>query len=164
MTIKRLVSILLLAASLSAFGENYSYSFRNTPLADALARIAREHPSLNLNFIYNDLEHYHVSAEIDTDNAAEAVRKAVGRNPVSVVVRRNAIYVEALQKGRYRYTGRALSESGESVPYANVMLLAPKDSAVITRRDRRQGILLHTLRPHGHDSQAQQCRTPHHIP
>ena len=55
-----------------------------------------------------------------------------GRNPVSVVVRRNAIYVEALQKGRYRYTGRALSESGESVPYANVMLLAPKDSAVIT--------------------------------
>lgn len=132
MTIKRLVSILLLAASLSAFGENYSYSFRNTPLADALARIAREHPSLNLNFIYNDLEHYHVSAEIDTDNAAEAVRKAVGRNPVSVVVRRNAIYVEALQKGRYRYTGRALSESGESVPYANVMLLAPKDSAVIT--------------------------------
>ena len=26
MTIKRLVSILLLAASLSAFGENYSYS------------------------------------------------------------------------------------------------------------------------------------------
>ncbi len=45
MTIKRLVSILLLAASLSAFGENYSYSFRNTPLADALARIAREHPN-----------------------------------------------------------------------------------------------------------------------
>ncbi len=123
---------IILAIPFQADAGRFDFRFRNTPLSEALSEIARADPKLNLNFIYNELENYRVNADINTDDGADAVRKAVGRNPVSVIVRRKSIFVEAMQKGKYRFTGRAVGENGQPVPYANVMLLTPKDSVVIT--------------------------------
>ena len=33
----------------------YEYNFRNTPISQALVKIARENPDVNLSFIYKDL-------------------------------------------------------------------------------------------------------------
>ena len=84
------------------------------------------------DLIYDELESYTTSARIDTDDPYEAIRSVVGQNPVTVVRNKDRFYVEALQKGRFRFTGRAAGSEGEPVVSATVLLLAPADSAVIT--------------------------------
>lgn len=130
---KRYLALALCAlACLSAYALKYEYRFSDTPLSTALTRILREHPELRLSFIYDELDNYRTSAHIDTDNGLEAVRKVASMLPVRVSQSRSGIYVEAMQRGVFRYTGRALGDGGEGVPHATVMILAPKDSTVLT--------------------------------
>ncbi len=120
------------AVALAALGSVYSYRFDAEPLSKALVAISRDHPDITVSFIYDELESYTTSARIDTDDPYEAIRSVVGQNPVTVVRNKDRFYVEALQKGRFRFTGRAAGPEGEPVVSATVLLLAPADSAVIT--------------------------------
>lgn len=127
--------ILLLSAMLcvmAVHAEIFHYNFKNTPLSEALDRMAEDHPSLYLNYIYNELGNYRTSATINTDNPYEALRQAIGLNPVSVMQKGDRFFVEALQHGTFRYTGRAIGKEKEPVEAATVILLSPKDSTVLT--------------------------------
>lgn len=129
---KTALLIVALLCSVAAMADTFSYNFRSTRLADALTRIAEDHPSLRINFIYNELDKYRTSAHINTDDPYDALRHTVGLNPVTIAERDGRFYVEALQHGRYVYTGRVISTDQEPVAGATVMLLAPKDSTVLT--------------------------------
>lgn len=109
----------------------FEYDFDSQRLSDALTRVADEHPDLCLNFIYNELDNYDTSAKILTDDVYDALLTLVGKNPVSVLRYGDKYYVEALQRGEFTYSGRAIDGEGEPVA-ATVLLLAPKDSTVIT--------------------------------
>ena len=109
------LSVLTVAA---AYAHKYEYKFRNTPISQALVKVA-ENPDVNLSFIYKDLDNYTTSARISTDNIYEAVRMIVGLNPISVVRTDGCIYVEALQHGRYLYTGSVIGSDGEPVAAAS---------------------------------------------
>ena len=126
----------MLICAMSAFAmagaETFSYRFSSTPLPKAIQRIMENHPDLDINFIYDELENYSTSATVRADNAYDALRQAVGLNPVTVVKARNTYYVEALQRGKYVYKGQAIGTDGEPVAAATVMLLAPRDSTVLT--------------------------------
>lgn len=78
------------------------------------------------------LENYTTSATVNADNAYSALRQTIGLNPVSVIKSKNTYYVEARQHGKYTYTGKAIGTDNEPVVAATVMLLAPKDSTVVT--------------------------------
>lgn len=127
-----LTIILAVAPLLQAAARVFSYRFDNTPVAEALVMIGRDHPELNLSFIYKELDHYRTSASIDTDDVMEALRMLVGQNPVSVVRNESGFYLEALQHGKYIYSGRAAGGDSMPVAGATVMLLNPRDSTVIT--------------------------------
>lgn len=129
---RSLLTFLAGVALINSYASDYRYSFKNTPVSQALALISKEHPEVNLSFIYNQLEDYKISADIDTDNLADAIRQIVAYNPISVIETGDVIYIEALQQGKFKYTGRVIDEHGETVPFATVMLLVPKDSTVIT--------------------------------
>lgn len=130
---KFLLSILVVLVSFVASSANpYTYSFNNTPISEAMVRISKEHPEINISFIYKDLDNYKTSAKIHEDDAYEALRRTIGLNPVSVIKKDNNYYVEALQHGKFRYMGQAIGSDNEPVVAATVMLLAPKDSTVIT--------------------------------
>lgn len=127
--------IIFLASLQVAFGlcaETYAYRFSDTPLSEALAKISEDHPEANINFIYNEIESYHTSARISTDSPLEAVREAVGLNPVTVTRLGGAIFAEAMQHGRYLYHGRVRNSAGEGIEGATVMFLAGKDSVMVT--------------------------------
>lgn len=109
----------------------FEYAFQNTPVAEAIVRISKDHPNLSISFIYKELDSYRTSATICTDDAYEALRQAVGLNPVSVIRKDNDYYIEALQHGKFVYIGTAVGDDNEPVA-AMVMLLAPGDSSVIT--------------------------------
>lgn len=130
---KRLV--ILFAAMLcvaTAFAQKFSYRFNHTPLADALVQIAGQHPDIHINFIYNELDKYTVSATIHTNDAYDMLRQLIGLNPVSVISSGGRYYVEALQHGKFSYRGRVLDEEHQPAPGTTILLLAPKDSTVIT--------------------------------
>ncbi len=110
----------------------FSYRFDATPLPKAIQRIIEDHPELEINFIYNELENYFTSATVSSDNALDALRQTVGFNPVSVTKSKDTYYLEALQHGRFSFIGRAASSDSEPVVAATVMLLTPKDSTFIT--------------------------------
>lgn len=130
---KKLFLLFVVAlCAMTASADRFDYRFNSLRLSEALTRMAEDHPTLHINFIYNELDNYLTSARIRTDNVYEALRQMVGQNPVTVVHHDGSYYVEALQHGRYVYTGRAVGDDGEPVSSAVVMLLAPKDSTVIT--------------------------------
>ena len=129
-------TVLTLALALiSVFTANaykYTYNFSNTPISRAIVTISKDHPDINISFIYKELDNYRTSARVRTDIAYEALKQTVGLNPVSVTEQRGNYYVEAFQRGKYIYRGRVVGADKEPVAAATVMLLAPKDSAVVT--------------------------------
>lgn len=125
-----LFAVMLCVATV--FAQKFSYCFNHTPLADALVQIAGQHPDIHINFIYNELDKYPVTATIHTDDVYAMLRQLIGLNPVSVISSGDRYYVEAMQHGRFVYRGRILGDDNEPVAAATVMLLAPKDSTVLT--------------------------------
>ena len=117
---------------LMADAKTFSYQFNSTPLPKAIRELMEGHPELDINFIYNELETYKTSATVKADDAYDALRQTIGLNPVTVVRSRNTYYLEALQHGKYVYTGKTVGTDSEPVVAATVMLLAPKDSTVLT--------------------------------
>lgn len=117
---------------ISAGAHNYSYRFNNTPISEAIVRISKDHPDINISFLYKELDNYRTSAKVDTDDPYEALRRTIGLNPISVIKYKDDYYIEALQHGKFCYTGTAIGSDNEPVAAATVMLLAPKDSTVIT--------------------------------
>lgn len=124
--------VLAVMTCISANAYKYSYSFDNTPVSEAIARLGKDHPDVNISFIYKELDSYRISATINTDDVYEVLRQIIGRNPISLIHKRGNYYIEALQHGRYCYTGRTVATDSEPIAGATVMLLVPGDSAVIT--------------------------------
>lgn len=117
---------------ISAQAYKYSYTFRQTPISEAIVRISKDHPDINISFIYKELDNYQTSASVQTDDPYDALRHAIGLNPITIVKKDNNYYIEALQHGKFCYTGQAVGSDNEPVAAATVMLLAPTDSTVIT--------------------------------
>ena len=131
---KKIILTIILAVMtyISASAYEYNYSFSNTPISEAIVRISKDHPDVNISFIYKELDNYKTSARILNDDAYDALREIVGLNPISIIKKNKNYYIEALQHGKFCYTGRAIGSDSKPVVAATVMLLAPKDSAVIT--------------------------------
>lgn len=129
-------AIMTLISALSVFftagAYQYSYNFNDTPISQAILCISKDHPDVDISFIYEELDNYRTSARVKTDDTYEALRQIIGLNPVSVLEQQGNYYVEALQHGRFIYRGRVVGSDNEPVAAATVMLLAPKDSTVIT--------------------------------
>ena len=125
-----LIAVMLCVAT--AFAQKFSYRFNHTPLADALVQIAEQHPDIHINFIYNELDKYPITATVHTNDAYDMLRQLIGLNPVSVISSGGRYYIEALQHGKFCYRGRVLDEEHQPAPGTTIMILAPKDSTVIT--------------------------------
>lgn len=124
--------ITVVMSFISAGAYDYSYSFSNTPISEAIVGISKDHPEINISFIYKDLDNYRTSAKVSSDDPYEALRQTVEFNPVSVIRKGRNYYIEVLQHGKFLYTGQAVGSNGEPVVAATVMLLSTNDSTVIT--------------------------------
>lgn len=113
----RIILTIIMAAMtiISAAAHQYTYSFNDTPVSEAIVRVSKDHPDVSISFIYKELDDYHTSAKIDTDDPYEALRGIVGLNPITITAKNGAFYIEALQRGKFRYTGRAIGSDKEPV-------------------------------------------------
>lgn len=124
--------IIAVISIISAEAHEYSYSFKNTPVSEAIVKISKDHPEVNISFIYKDLDNYKTSANIHTDNIYDTLRQVVGINPISIIRKDHNYYIEALQHGKFCYTGRVIGSDNEPVVAATIKLLNPEDSTMIT--------------------------------
>lgn len=125
-------AVIMIFTLITAHAQKYVYKFDDTPVSTALSRIGRENPELSLSFIYKELDRYRTSAKVSSDNAYEAVKSIIGFNPITVTAKGDALYVEALQQGKYEYKGNLTGNNREPVASATILLLNPSDSTVIT--------------------------------
>lgn len=130
---KYILTILLtVVIPVSACAYKYVYSFDNTPISEALLQISKDHPEINISFIYKELDNYKTISKVNSDDTYDALRQVVGLNPVSIIKKDGSYYIEALQHGKFRYTGKVEGKDHEPVVAATVMLLSPNDSTVLT--------------------------------
>ncbi|MBD5194857.1 MAG: hypothetical protein HDS87_03940 [Bacteroidales bacterium] len=127
-----LTLIIAVATFISAASAKYSYKFANTPLSEAIVKISKDHPEINISFIYKELDRYRTSAIVNTDDPYSALCQTVSPNPVSVIENGRSYYIEAMRKNRDRYEGRVIGSDSEPVVAATVVLLNPVDSTFIT--------------------------------
>lgn len=127
-----LTIILAVTTFISAGAYKYAYSFDNIPISEALVRISKDNPDVSISFIYKELDNYRTSARIQTDDIYDALCEVRGLNPISIIKKNRNYYIEALQHGKFCYTGRVIGGDDEPVSAATVMLLASNDSTVIT--------------------------------
>ncbi|MDE6542560.1 MAG: carboxypeptidase-like regulatory domain-containing protein [Muribaculaceae bacterium] len=130
---RTIITIIMAVITLiPASADKYLYNFRNTPISEAIVRISKEHPEVNIFFIYNELDDYTTSAEINTEDTYEALRSAVGVNPISVVQRGDNFYVEALQHGDYTIHGCVVDGEAEPIVAGVVYILSTDGAKPVT--------------------------------
>ena len=131
---KRLSFILLLCAIVSVAGaQKITHTFQDIPLSDALKYIQEQATDYNITFIYDELEDFRVTTHIRNKSVPEAILQIVGFYPVRVVKSgKHEIYVECTHKTDRHLTGTVIDEQGQPVAYANIAVLNPADSTLLS--------------------------------
>lgn len=121
------VSILLtLLITAASWAGNYRYTFKNVPLSAALAQLGKEHPDLNIGFLYRDMAGLKVTADVDSDTPDGAISQIIAGLPVSCTYKNGCYYLQ--RKPVRRYHGRLVDESGAPVESASVIFVSERDS------------------------------------
>ena len=131
---KRLSFILLLCAIVSiASAQKITHTFQNVPLSEALKYIQEQATDDNITFIYDELEDFRVTTHIQNKSVPEAILQIVGFYPIRVVKSgKHEIYVECTHKTDRHLTGTIIDEQSQPVAYANIALLNPADSTLLS--------------------------------
>jgi len=92
-----------------------------------------------ISFLYNELEDFRITTSVHHKTIPEAIRQMIGFYPIRMTVEpgianpsQQEIIVECPQKTAPRYKGTVIDEQGQPVAYANIALLSPQDSTLIT--------------------------------
>ena len=131
---KRISFILLLCAIVSvASAQRIAHTFQDVPLSDALKYIQEQATDYNITFIYDELEDFRVTTHIQNKAVHDAILQIVGFYPVRVVKSgKHEIYVECTHKTDRHLTGTIIDEQGQPVAYANIAVLNPADSTLLS--------------------------------
>lgn len=122
----------MLSVAFCAQAENVTKSYVDTPITDVLRDIDSIYAAGNINFIYNELEDFTVTAKIDKKSITGAIYEVIGFYPIRVTFKEGDYYLECWHKEPNRMKGRLLDENMKPVEFANVQLFNPEDSTFIT--------------------------------
>ncbi len=125
---------LLLAGHTGAQQLNRKYN--NVSLSDALRQLGEQQTDYTIMFLYNELEDFRITTTVNNKTLPEAIEQMIGFYPIRVTTSNDdngrKIFVECVQKADNRYKGTVVDEQGLPVAYANIALLAPHDSTLMT--------------------------------
>ncbi|MCR5077733.1 MAG: outer membrane beta-barrel protein [Prevotella sp.] len=129
---RRYFLILLLCAIVcGAVAQRITRRYDNVSMAQALRELNSLQGRYTVNFIYDELEDFRVTTTIRNESVPDAVRQLIGFYPIRMTRRGSVLLVECTHKTRRHLTGTVVDETGQPVPYANVLLLSVIDSSVV---------------------------------
>ena len=113
--------------------------YNNVSLSEALRQLNEQTEEYTISFLYNELEDFHITTSVHRKTVPDAIRQMIGFYPIRMTVEpgianpsQHEIIVECPQKTAPRYKGTVIDEQGQPVAYANIALLSPQDSTLIT--------------------------------
>jgi len=113
--------------------------YNNVSLSEALRQLNEETEEYTISFLYNELEDFRITTSVHRKSVPDAIRQMIGFYPIRMTVEpgianpsQQEIIVECPQKTAPRYKGTVIDEQGQPVAYANIALLSPQDSTLIT--------------------------------
>ena len=123
----------ILCMSLDAFAQRISHTYNNVSLSEALLGLNNAQDEYVVNFLYNELEDFRITATIKNKKLPDAIQQMIGFYPVRMTVKPddNEIYVECTHKTDRHLTGTIIDEQSQPVAYANVAILNPADSTLL---------------------------------
>ena len=128
-----LILLMLCAMALSLSAQHITHRFNRVSMSEALKYVQRQTDQYRIIFIYNELEDFSVTADVRNKTVPEAIRQLIGFYPIAMSVNdRHEIYVECTHKTDRRLIGRLVDEKGQPLEYANIIVMNPKDSTLIT--------------------------------
>ncbi len=137
---KRIISMLvccLVFAGVQA--QKITREYNNVSLSEALRQLNEQTEDYTISFLYNELEDFRITTSVHRKTVPDAIRQMIGFYPIRMTVEpgianpsQQEIIVECPQKTAPRYKGTVIDEQGQPVAYANIALLSPQDSTLIT--------------------------------
>ena len=107
--------------------------YDNVPMSKALMELNDLQREYVINFIYDELEDFKVTTDIKHEKLTDAIFKIVGFYPIRLVKSgEHEIFVECTHKTDLHLTGTIIDEQGLPVAYANVAILNPADSTLLS--------------------------------
>ena len=130
-----IILALLLTVSTQA-QKRITCKFNNVSLSDALKRLSEKQTGYTIYFLYNELEDFRITTTIKNKHLPEAILQMIGFYPIRITTSTDEdgrkIFVECRQKTETRYKGSIINEQGHPIAFANIALLSPQDSTLIT--------------------------------
>jgi len=112
--------------------QKITQEYNNVSLSEALRQLNEQTDDYTISFLYNELEDFRITTSVHRKSVPDAIRQMIGFYPIRMTVENKEIVVECAQKTTIRYIGTIIDEQDQPVAYANVALLSPQDSTLIT--------------------------------
>ena len=124
----------ILCMPLDAFAQRISHIYNNVSLSEALLGLNNAQDEYVINFLYNELEDFRITTTISRKSLPDAIQQMIGFYPVRMTVKPDdhEIYVECTHKTDRHLTGTIIDEQGQPVAYANIAILNPADSTLLS--------------------------------
>ena len=124
----------ILCMPLDAFAQRISHIYNNVSLSEALLGLNNAQDEYVINFLYNELEDFRITTTISRKSLTDAIQQMIGFYPVRMTVKPDdrEIYVECTHKTDRHLTGTIIDEQGQPVAYANIAILNPIDSTLLS--------------------------------
>ena len=117
---------------MAATAQRITRKYNNVSLSEALRQLNEQSEEYTISFLYNELEDFRITTSVHHKTIPEAIRQMIGFYPIRMSIDSTEITVECPQKSAPRYKGTIIDTDGQSVAYANIALLSPHDSTLIT--------------------------------
>ena len=136
----RHIIFLLLAVLLTVSAQaqqRISREYNNVSFSDALSELAKQQTDYTIMFLYNELEDFRVTTTVSRKTLPDAITQMIGFYPIRMIVddsnpEEKKIFVECTHKTDRHLTGTIIDEQGQPVAYANVAILNPADSTLLS--------------------------------
>ncbi len=104
---------LLCLMNLSVHAQRINHDFHDVSMSDVLKYIQEQTTKDHIAFIYNELEDFLVTTNVQHKSVEDAILQVVGFYPIRVVrTSSHEYYVECTHKSAQRLTGTVLVEEG----------------------------------------------------
>ena len=124
---------------MAATAQHITREYNNVSLSEALRQLNEQTEEYTISFLYNELEDFRITTSVHRKSVPDAIRQMIGFYPIRMTVEpgianpsQQEIIVECPQKSAPRYKGTIIDTDGQPVAYANIALLSPQDSTLIT--------------------------------
>lgn len=109
-----------------------SRSYHNRSLSSVLEDLNAFTGTYDISFVYNDLEDFTVTTSFKGLGLEDALRQVVGLYPIRINKEGEKYFVECIHKTELHLTGLVTDEHGQPVPFANIAVLNPADSTILS--------------------------------